>query len=580
MKRSDMPLLDTFRYMEELPGGLGLRLYTMSEHDLSGWIACFQFVKPDKENTEKWKQWISIPEELDRGARALQKAAMGLIAALMVDNDTNNDSSPLLVDEYLPQGTWAVGGRADLVPGPPALMEVNPTKDLIPVWDLALIQALRATGEEGQKHAESMLEAAIEHGEALYKHCSEHDYCKTNYEEYECDPWSWFRTPIGAPRTGPTTFRIRKSFQHDSQDSYATKEVHMSGIREALCAPAWRRLAWAVWMDLIKEDWEKRSGRASRKAIAPAVTGKHYFQTIAPLEKTRRISGSVEKGIWLIGTDKQIPLFSPEAPALTDVAVEALRKLASNETWLPAIMERLVIHITRKCWQAFHDGNVDARILVYSGGWIKLCLEAGIKSKNHADHVPGIFAAMKAWKGNDGKQPAMIADYWVRKAAPGREAEIRINVGEGLVPGYAATQPTGDDRRLLPVLDVPSLVIPGIGSDHTGSILNYRWELLLKLREAVCSEIGGIGKQNQILLSRVARTDAAMRAGLTEEQGTAIDKVWIGDQDAAWLQPCGPEHVIIKDDDATSLFRNAFEQSQGRRNAAMKQRRVKNVKKV
>lgn len=235
MKRSDMHLSGAFRYSKEIPDNLGLRLCSLSEHDLSPWIACFLSVKPQPDKSAAWQRWIKTPGELDRSARTLQNISVGLIAVLTVNNgmplsaiETDGRGIPV-------QGTWKIGEDDDPAPhiahGPLALVEDSPGGDLIPVWDLALIMALRATGPEGQAQADKLLTEAVEHGETLYQYgCG----IQTHSPPKE-DPWAWFNTPA-AGFTWPAF----------------TKDGKIIRLSEPFTAQAWRRLAWAIWSDQIK----------------------------------------------------------------------------------------------------------------------------------------------------------------------------------------------------------------------------------------------------------------------------------------------------------------------------------------
>ena len=340
-------------------------------------------------------------------------------------------------------------------------------------------------------------------------------------------------------------------------------DASVVGIPDPASSKAFRRIAATLW----RVRWRAAALEAQPhllRAIAPAIPSGHYQRSLAPLETAESITER-DESFAVVDRNEQLTFFPP-MPAIPLEAIQGIRKIVERQEWLPTLVERLIIHLAREVWQAFGNREIDSRLRVYEGGWRTLCEQAGIPQK-HEHHLPGVVAALRAWKGSDGRQPALIADFWVRHSSPGKKAEVRLLVGEGLVPGYALTLPKGDGRRLLPVLAMPTLEIPGIGKDRAGDILRYRWELLTQLREIAASEVGGIAEDGGIIFPAKTRKLVARRAGLTELEAEAVNRVWIGAGSGAWLDALDEERVRIADPFATALIENAARQAEGRRAA-------------
>ena len=340
-------------------------------------------------------------------------------------------------------------------------------------------------------------------------------------------------------------------------------DASVVGIPDPASAKAFRRIAATLW----RVRWRAAALEAQPhllRAIAPAIPSGHYQRSLAPLETADAIAERPESFAVVDRNDQ--PMFFPPMPTIPVEAIEGIRKIVARQEWLPTLVERLIIHLAREVWKAFGNREIDSRLRVYEGGWRTLAEQAGISAK-HEHHLPGVVSALRAWKGSDGRQPALIADCWLRHSSPGKKAEVRLLVGEGLVPGYALTLPKGHGRRLLPVLAMPTLEIPGVGKDRAGEMLRYRWELLTQLREIAAAEVGGIAADGGINFPAKTRKLVARRAGLTEHEAEAVNRVWIGAGPGAWLDALDEERVRIADPFAAALIENAARQAEGRRAA-------------
>jgi hypothetical protein len=539
------------RSIEFPPVELMVRLEYITSDDLSPWIAAFRSVTP-QHNEESYQRFLRDTRMMDAAARALQSFCQPLLKTL---------SYP---------GRWYCGVSSSENLIPPALVEGS-NGNFLTAWDLAFLEHLHRTGPEGREWSGRLLPEALKHATFIRDGLP------------LVDPWSFWLHTEEKP-SGPFTFKAvpmllsaqRAGIKMDEKD--ITDPYHLIILHEAFTARAWRALAWALWCDEFLEEWQrwqKVTDRAERKAIAPAIPQIHYANALSPLETANKVSYK-QDSFFLVDRDgKEMPL-CPLGPAIPEQTLKTLHILAESQEWLPVAVERLVVHITRKCWEQFKEGNLDARVLIYNGGWEALTEAAEVHSK-YRHQIPRIIAVLRSWKGLDNKQPSLVADYWEQKAAPGRKAQVRILVGEGLVPGYASGLPSGEGRWLLPILDVPTLVIPGVNPAKSGLLLNYRWELIYSLRRSIASEVGGINEKGKVRLTFADRLEAARKSGLSEREAESIDKVWIGDGSEAWLNSHGEGYVSLKDYEATKLLINASEQAKGRRNAALKHPKRKKV---
>ncbi len=233
------------------------------------------------------------------------------------------------------------------------------------------------------------------------------------------------------------------------------------------------------------------------------------------------------------------------SPVLDQAAVELLR---SGIEHLPRLtVERLLRGWARDVFDQARRGVNPFTRLVYAGGWEGLAERYDINSKDRA-MLPGIIEALYLYRGSRRSLPAIVADRWLRAASPGRRAELRLDIGEVLAPGYVHRLPsnvTGRDRWLLPVLVEPYLF--GRRNDHQ-ALCDLQWDILILFRErAERLKTGGVP-----ITASDMRTLAARRHLDDTVVGQAILE-WSSRPDA-WLRPAAAGRYTLMDENANALL--------------------------
>lgn len=240
------------------------------------------------------------------------------------------------------------------------------------------------------------------------------------------------------------------------------------------------------------------------------------------------------------------------APALNRKQLEAMRR--GVEHLKGVLFEQVVRGLIRDAFRQAAAGVNPYTRLVYSHGAAGFAEAHGINSKYRA-RLLELFESMAAYRGADRTLPPIIAAYYLTPAKRGRPAELRIDVGEAVTPGYAsvvANMPgTGPDAAyLLPVLPLPSF--DGFRGNDYGALCDLQWEILTMFRERPEEgrDAGG--------WMLTARDEKALmdRAGLPERLADAWRQPWTTGPDA-WLRELPGGRLALVDDAATELLRGA-----------------------
>ena len=232
------------------------------------------------------------------------------------------------------------------------------------------------------------------------------------------------------------------------------------------------------------------------------------------------------------------------APSVDAPALERLRAGASRLHGLT--FERVIRGLTRRAYQQAVDGVNPYTRLVYAGGFERFVAEHSV-SDYERKGLPGMFEALQNYR-RDARDVPPILTFWLRKAAPGRTAELRIDVGEALIPGYVSTLPAGPGRWLLPVLDVPFLDFADRA--RHGALCALQWAILGELRERA-EDYAAHGALDVDVAALASTID-----GLSGALGDHARRAWI-EGPAPWLRADARGRVALVDPGADRLLKEA-----------------------
>lgn len=235
------------------------------------------------------------------------------------------------------------------------------------------------------------------------------------------------------------------------------------------------------------------------------------------------------------------------APALSRDQLERMRAGVAHLRGVT--FERVIRGLALKAFTLAADGARLYNLAVYLGGFEAFAKEHGINSKDRA-RLPEIFEAIKAYRGGDRDIPPIIADYWVQPSKPGRPAELRVTIGEALLPMFVSSlRPSRkDDRWLLPVLPVPELAF--VGGTQQWRMIDLQWDILTELR----ARAEEYAQHGGVYLSRddERRLAGGLRLDIVR---LAIDRWTTGD--GAWLTRTAAGRLRLADEGPDALIRDA-----------------------
>ncbi len=309
--------------------------------------------------------------------------------------------------------------------------------------------------------------------------------------------------------------------------------------------PRWLRLlACALWADLWRPGALFESAR-----IAPAMP-QLVRRSLAAVRHGRALRDADRGGLEYRALDGSV-VARFVAPALNQKQLEAMRR--GVEHLRGVLFEAVIRGLVRATFAQAVEGINPYTRLVYGRGFEGLAKAYRINSKDRAK-LPSLFAAMAAYRGADRTLPPIVAAYWTTGATRGRPAELRIDVGEALAPGYASVVARRADREsgdpwLLPVLPLPVLAIPGARGNDYAALCDLQWELLALFR-ARAEE----GRDRGGWLLSAADVGALVdRAGLSSKLAGAWREPWTQGE-GAWLREVGGGRLALADGAAAELL--------------------------
>lgn len=430
----------------------------------------------------------------------------------------------------------------------PDRVEADLPTTAIDALQAALLSTLRFAGEYGREQAESVKNLALspepDAPEGTSPPAEQYSGLAAEWVGPEAAERVWFSWPQSQP--------VRPD------------ESTPASFWSACCVPdpascrALRRLVLALWFRIRELEDRRPSAERFPHATLPVAIIQQFdtWRTHVPELTTeglilRSIGGAREGS------------FPGLDPRIAERLVDDPGVLAG------LTVRRLLRALPRMAWiQAINGVNPYNRLVFQGLQGLGVALD--IKDKTTLQRIPDILRAGQEWRRGRMDIPPLW-QVWMPDVMPrGRNiAEIRVDVGEGLCPGYVA--PSGlhsRDRWILPVLDLPVLL--AVDPSRRAALENLQWALLFELRvSAACGNV----VDDMLILTEGQKLQAADRAGVTREElrraleGYGKAAPWLAQDDApgSWLIDCGEERVRLTEPGAQRVLLMAAERAETNR---------------
>ena len=328
-----------------------------------------------------------------------------------------------------------------------------------------------------------------------------------------------------------------------------------AGVPDPVQCRAMRRLALAVWFR-----------QAEMAALKP--TEDRYPHAVVPV--------AILKGMesWqthrLEETGEGLVMRSPGGQAdggFPGLLPEVAARLVDNPGALAGLTARRIFRLLpRLAWKQAIEGKNPFNRLVFNG-LQDLAEQLGIQNSKQIAMIRDVLVAGREWRRENLELPPLWEVWMPQWMARGRTvSQIRIDVGEGLCPGFVTPDSMRHRLRwLLPVLSLPDL--RAVDRSRQVALEALQWALLMELRQSAAQgEVLGTG----ILLTEGQRLRAADRAGVSRSElehalrGHNESVPWLGTFEApgeAWLLDCGGERVRLSEAGAQQVLLQAAERA-------------------
>ena len=265
--------------------------------------------------------------------------------------------------------------------------------------------------------------------------------------------------------------------------------------------------------------------------------------------------------------DRGLVPAQPRRAGATGASPACSARLVDNPGALAGLTARRIFRLLpRLAWKQAIEGKNPFNRLVFNG-LQDLAEQLGIQNKTQIAMIRDILVAGREWRRGNLELPPLWEVWMPQWMTRGRAvSQIRIDVGEGLCPGFVTPESLRHRLRwLLPVLSLPDL--RAVGPNRQVALEALQWALLMELRQSAAQgEVLGKG----ILLTEGQRERAADRAGVSRAEllhalhGHNESVPWLGTFEApgeAWLLDCGGERVRLSETGAQQVLLQAAERA-------------------
>ena len=417
-----------------------------------------------------------------------------------------------------------------------AAAEVTVPWNTLEGLNLSMARLLEFYGEHGREYANALIGSTgpMATKERIAALCGEW----APHPEAEHVWFGWPQNRIGppAPMQNPSAWQSAE-------------------VADPVQCKAMRRLVLAVWFRQQELAGLKPTPEKYPHAVVPVVILNELGSW-----QTHRLE-ETEEGLVMRSpggqTDGRFPGLLPEVAA----------RLVDNPGALAGLTARRLFRLLpRLAWKQAIDGINPFNRLVFNG-MQDLAEQLGIQNSKQIAMLRDILIAGREWRRENLEMPPLWEVWMPEWMSRGRAvSQIRIDVGEGLCPGFVTPENMRHQLRwLLPVLSLPDL--RAVGPNRQVALEALQWALLMELRQsAAAGEVMG----TTILLTGGQRERAADRAGVSGVElehaltGHNASVPWLGSFESpgqAWLLDCGGERVRLSESGAQQVLLQAAERA-------------------
>lgn len=361
---------------------------------------------------------------------------------------------------------------------------------------------------------------------------------------------------------------VGQNQRHAVDDLRATARLHHTGAEP-----------WRNWFDPTFQNAPNRFVWNLTGLLWGARVQAQHVRNLAKLAKRHvpalaapvvAMLSESSKVVTTSGDGAEAPIGSDLVVSLPAAHVDVLERLPRSLT-----AHRLVRWLVARGFQNVIEGEPDCRRIDVPGGFAALAQLIGAGSKKAEPEVAALIDGFRHftfhWRGT---HVGGLLTFTARGAANGRQALLRISLGDVLLPDFTrafdpATRGGRDARVLVPVLGIPPLVTP---AHEQGAQAAFQLAVVAEMRRRALHLLARPG----IYLPMSVLTEHAERVGLSRPTFVRLWSRWLqgADDGGPFLREMGGDQYLLTHAGADAFLRQAAVASRdGHRRARSPHRR-------
>lgn len=286
-----------------------------------------------------------------------------------------------------------------------------------------------------------------------------------------------------------------------------------------------------IWIDICQQQWERKTRQV------PAIARGILITAIKP---------PLSKGVDIQTTENSITCYSADGklvatvPCIDPTLLPLLRKGMEGLSSLTG--HKVLRWQVRTGFNNWAKGEADPRLISCAGGYEGIARQISCgNGKNYPTDVKAILHAQAHGhfqfpQGGTGNMIILREEERLRNGEP---SQIVIVLGDMLLPNFTHRLPKGEQRRLVPITELPPLI--GSPNTHAAQAM-----LQLLILEEFSNQSDVLAQQRCIHLTRQKWEELSAQARLPKSRLTSVIIGWTNDNlfSKAFLDKQGDEYTL------------------------------------